>query len=835
METKGNRSSRPHPRSNGDATFGTLLSRYLDIGMRPFGVKDIASPRWHNKAFAEAAGVTSRTVRNWRNDLVRPADLETIERLLFGSDPELQTARLALRTTFARPPSQRPARRPSEAQVGAPSTRIPPPARCFGRTDEVERIVHCLLAERGSCTIILGSPGIGKTTTSRAVANDPEIVERFRHRRWFASLSAARDVAGFELAISQCMGLPSNTTFSQMVAQMRRAKAVLILDNLETPWERDVERVEARLSQLAQVPKLHVVATMRGRSAPASVLWDGGQVELGPLSAASSEELFRSIAPRTSANDATMAEVVRDLGGVPLAIELLALRAQPHETLEEVAAEWRRRRTNYLENPDGAPSPKSSLNRSLEMSFSSPRLKTEGRRLLARLAFSPAGLHGDDRQSVLGHDAAEGSRQLLGLGLAHQTDGRMDMLPPIRDYALNWAKLDPGAERDVAHHFASLCRDLGAHVGRENGSASLRRLISELANIESAVGYLIRTSDTPVLTSFLRRYADVIGNGGAGSLDPLIQVERYASDHKITELVVLVQLQLGRVLRWRSDFTGASERFSAALMQLGENSDHLLAAELRMRLSDILIWRSEYVEADRLLDSASLISAKHGEALITAHCLYYKAEILRRTSDYTLASRTYWKAIRIYRILDEQRSRGDCHYRLAYIYRCRGRDMAESRSWALAKRLYVESGAPLGLANIQYHRAVLEIERGNQIEAREILKAAKSAYTALGSTTGLTNIHLGEGALALASGDTEEAEAQFRRALHLAKTTGDRGAQGESLSGLGAVMLQRGDYEDGIAMLKAALSIFEDIQNSYNLGLVRSQIVGAARVGPVSA
>src|SRR3954465_10089303 len=78
-------------------SFGEILNWHLVRGTRPGGHIDRPGRKWSQQAFADAVGVNYRTIGYWKKDEHLPKEIETIERLLFGSDICYDDWRLELR------------------------------------------------------------------------------------------------------------------------------------------------------------------------------------------------------------------------------------------------------------------------------------------------------------------------------------------------------------------------------------------------------------------------------------------------------------------------------------------------------------------------------------------------------------------------------------------------------------------------------------------------------------------------------------------------------------------------------------------------------------------
>jgi hypothetical protein len=128
-----------------------------------------------------------------------------------------------------------------------------------GRDFELNEIME-LLRQESPRIAILGGGGMGKTSLARAVLHHPDICTRFEHRFFVGAESATNSI---ELAalIGLHVSLNPGADLTKPVVQyfLRQPPCMLILDNLETPWEPMQSRggVEEFLSLLTDV--LHVV------------------------------------------------------------------------------------------------------------------------------------------------------------------------------------------------------------------------------------------------------------------------------------------------------------------------------------------------------------------------------------------------------------------------------------------------------------------------------------------------------------------------------------------------------------------------------------------------
>ncbi len=386
-------------------------------------------------------------------------------------------------------------KRPARAQGagdGAPlaadgdgSWQLPaPPVRCLGRETDTERLVQLVLAEPPRPICVLGGGGMGKTTLTLEAACHPDVVGRYGARRCFVALEKVAEADGLIAAVGEALGLRgSGAPWPPIETALRGAPAVLVLDNLETPWAGGERATEEALTRLAQIPGTRLLASLRAGHAPLRPRWQTLEVErlMPPHDAA----LVRDIAPDIPADDPLLPQVLAALDGLPLAIELFAGEAAGTGSLAPAWARWQAERTAMLHR--GADADRlSSLDVSIQASLASPRMSEPALRLYALLGRLPDGLALADADALVPGSGADAASRLLKARLARQEAGRLRMLAPVREHAALRSLSEEDRER-LVQHFGGLADALPYGEEQPADPARAATARAELANLEAIV------------------------------------------------------------------------------------------------------------------------------------------------------------------------------------------------------------------------------------------------------------------------------------------------------------------------------------------------------------
>jgi tetratricopeptide (TPR) repeat protein len=715
--------------------FAAALEDHLSRGTRPDGSS--SGVPWSNKEFANAVGAKSsegakdeRTIRNWRNGktVPGPADFHGILQALLGTGAEYADCRADLTGRYHTARGER----QSEEGVAPPvakSTVPTKPLRCLGRDDDLKAVVDALTAQSGQIAVlVLGGPGMGKTTLTRQAANDAAVIERFGQRRWLAELETATTAEVLEKAVIAALGLdPATSKFQDAMLRLAQAPGLLLLDNLETPWDAEREKVEDVLAALHRVPALALLVSIRGNEPPAGLRWSR-QRTMHPLEPPHDRDLFLDIAQDIRPDDPHLTALLTELGGVPLAIELLAMQAAPGDTLAAIHDQWQRVGTALAQRRGVAPSRLTSLERSLELSFASPRLGDAGRRLFALLGQLPAGLCGEDLAALLGEGAFDAGQGLLASGLGHERGGRLDLLPPVRDHA---RRLHAPQNDGAAHwrnHFLNLAGQQAKHFNTIKGGCALARLAAELPNLDAALRAAIQSGDLqPAITArgSIAIIMEWTGLGDSKAIRELAQVCHAANNFQAEANCIK---SVGNVALGRSDHDAARKAYEQALPLYRQVGDILGEANCIQRLGDVALERLDQDAAQKAHEEALPLYREVGDMLGEANCIRSLGHVALRRSDHDAAHQAYEQALPLYRRVGNILGEANCILSLGDIALARSDHDAARQAYAQALPLYRQVGDMLGEANCIQSLGDLALARSDHDAARKAYEQALALY-----------------------------------------------------------------------------------------------------------
>ncbi|KAJ7180882.1 P-loop containing nucleoside triphosphate hydrolase protein, partial [Mycena filopes] len=306
----------------------------------------------------------------------------------------------------------------------------------YGRESELQHILG-VLAQEAPRIAILGPGGMGKTSLARAALHHSDTCSKFQTRS-FVSAEAATTAVELAALIGLHLNLEPGPNLIKPVVQYfarQTSPCLLVLDNLETPWEHVESRsaVEGFISLLADVNHLALIITMRGAERPGKVQWTHPFLKpLEPLPDAAALQIFEEITDNPHLSD-EKTQLLQVTENVPLALDLMAHLVEC-EGLSNVLTRWKTEKTKLLSSGHDR---RSNLDASIAISLSSPHLTSGARELLSLLSILPDGL--SDAELVQSNLPIENilscKSVLIATSLAYKDNkGRFRSLVPVREH-----------------------------------------------------------------------------------------------------------------------------------------------------------------------------------------------------------------------------------------------------------------------------------------------------------------------------------------------------------------------------------------------------------------
>ncbi|KAJ7734825.1 hypothetical protein B0H16DRAFT_1327403 [Mycena metata] len=411
-----------------------------------------------------------------------------------------------------------------------------------GRDSEVAEILK--LFHQGIPRItILGAGGMGKTSLARTVMHHQEVTTKYQGNRFFIVCDTVSNKAELAGLIGAHLGMKPAKDLTQAILWhfSNALPSLLILDNLETPWEplESRKEIEELLSLLADIASLALLVTMRGAERPSKVQWTRPfLLPLGPLPQKAAQRMFIDIADDRHSME-EVDQVLRLADNMPLSISLLA-HLVDMEDCSTILSRWETEKTSLISEGYDK---RSSLESSISLSLSSPRITTmpHSQDLLSLLSILPDGLSDVElKQSKFPIKDVLGCKStLLRTALAYTDDRKhLKVLVPIREYM---TKLFPPTDqmiRPLFKHFHELLKFYMADGGKASGTFLTDRITSNYTNIQTVLRHNMHWDHLDVKNSIycaidFNRFSRQIGHGVTILLDNISHLLLSLDDHRL--------------------------------------------------------------------------------------------------------------------------------------------------------------------------------------------------------------------------------------------------------------------------------------------------------------
>jgi predicted ATPase/DNA-binding CsgD family transcriptional regulator len=383
---------------------------------------------------------------------------------------------------------------------GQPSNLPLEVTRFIGRRRELPAIGEAV--ERHRLVTLRGPAGVGKTRLALRVAADMR--DSFADGCWLVELSPLRAPELLARTVSGALGLPDEAAGDapRLLAQnLAERELLLLLDTCEHLTDACAELAELLLPA---APGLRILATSRsplGLAAEHSVLINPLEVPAADDVTAAHADAVTLFVDRAKAavpdfaltpdNTPAVAELCRRLDGIPLALELAAVRLRGMPVEELLARMSDRFRVL------GTARTSTDRHRTLRaaVSWSYELCTPAEQKLWAELSVFPSCFALPAAEHVCGPGTGETLRRLVEKSVVQViSDDRYHQLDTIREFGaelLNAAGAAAAAQARARHrdYYLGLAERAAAGSMTAEQGAWLKRLAAETANLRVALGF----------------------------------------------------------------------------------------------------------------------------------------------------------------------------------------------------------------------------------------------------------------------------------------------------------------------------------------------------------
>ncbi|WUC63547.1 tetratricopeptide repeat protein [Streptomyces sp. NBC_00539] len=649
-----------------------------------------------------------------------------------------------------------------------------------GDEEQIVHIEQTLLGGGGrravGLAVIVGKPGTGKSTLATHIAHRLSDTgypdgQLYCDLRGTGTPATSTEVLGRFL---RALGIPgpvipdSQDERAEMYRTLLASRRVLVvLDDAAS---------ESQIRPL--LPGSNRCAVLVTSRVRLTGLPGAHRVELDVMSTGHAMELLARVvgADRVRCEEVAAEALVRTVGGLPLALRIVAARlaARPHWTLASMVHRLANERHRLDELTHGEMTMRASL------CLTHDGLAQEDRRLLRLLSLAKG-------PTLPGW--------LAGALLDDRRPFPSDLLEPLVDVQM----LDVvGVESTggFRYRFHEIIRvfareQLAAHDEPATQSQALARMLGGWMSLAEQAHRRIYGGDFTVLHGSAPRWEPPAGCVDELLVDPLEWLD--------SEQANLVQ----------------------AVEHAAEHEMHELCWDLATTLTTLFEGRGYFDEWERTHQLALAAVRSAGNTRGTAALLSSLGVLYLGRSQLAESHTSLTTALELFRELDDRQGLALCHRDLALLERMRGDEDSALTLYDRALRDFDRVGDVVGRAIVLTQSAHIWMRRGQTATAQSRLDEALGIYRSVGYTGGQARTLRRAGQLQQAQGEHEGAVRTFTEVLELCRDSGDVIGEGHLLRDLGAAHAEMGRGEAARGFYAQALSVREQIMDQGGAAVIR--------------
>ena len=659
-----------------------------------------------------------------------------------------------------------------------------------GRERELRAVRELVLRGGTRLVTLIGPGGVGKTRIALQAAAD--VIDAFRDGVFFVNLTSVREPDRLAAVILEAVGVVPESGESAEAALRKwlaEREVLLVLDN----FEQIVEAAPRIGESLRAAPRLTVLVTSQAalriqgdHEFPVGPLEIPGESDdLDVLGANDAVTLFveRAQAKRPDfqlddENARTIVAIVRQLDGLPLAIELAAARVQlfaPEAILRRLERRFDLLTSRARDVPDRHRTLRGAIAWSYEL------LDTEEKALFRRQAVFDGGFALDSAEEICSPaedplPVLDGLASLIDKSLLQQRptsmgEPRFERLRTVLAFAVECLEESGEADRwrrRHAEHFAALAEQFDEVVpAHRDATSRLDRLALEVANIRAAIRWALDHGAADVAVRLSGAIPALWFRTGALSLED----GRSWLDRALAQGEALSGPARARALN-----------LCGRLRQIGGDNSPEVAANFE-----------ESLELYRSL----------GHSKGVARALMNLGNLKRRLGELDEAEAMFREALGIYQEIGGTFGHGGALLNLGDLYAARGDREAARSFFERGREVSRREGSPVTYAFSLQYLGTIAVEEGDLDRAEALFVESQREFEQLGSRPGGVWSLYYLAVVARERGDWGRARELFAEALRGEQELGHAPGMAITILALAAVDSAEGHHRRAAVLLGA--------------------------------
>ena len=724
--------------------------------------------------------------------------------------------------------------------LDARPNNLPAQLTSFIGREEVLQTVKNLLRQSHLLTLI-GSGGSGKTRLAMQAAAD--IIDDYSNGVFITEIASVTDGALVVETVLNSLGVkevPGCTSDETLTAYLKDKEMLIILDNCEHLINECANLAEMLLRNCA---KLKIIATSReALNCSGEQTYRVPSLSLPDISANITPEniiqyesvclfLERALSVNqnfkiTKENALSLVKICKRLDGIPLAIELAAVRTKIlsvekiYDRLDD--------RFNLLTGGRRTSLPRQQTLKAL-IDWSYDLLPEKEKILWSRLSVFTDGWTLESAEEICSDEKISDQEifDLLitlvekSIILYDEVKERYRILETIKQYGEVKLKESNESEQILSkhlHYFMDLSET--AESGLE-GSATLKwleKLESEHGNLQSAIAWSLKSGSREEG----QRLAGALGNfwiiRGHYSAGRLLLESILKNIHEINKPVLgKILLRAGGLSRLQGDTEKAKQYYEESLALSREQDNKLRIIECLNDLGIMENNQGNYEQAKKFCEESLALRREAGDKIGISRSLNNFGLIEFNLGNYEQAQKFFKESISIKRELGDKRGISNTLSNMGNIAVNQGDYEGARKFLGESLLLRRELGDKNGIAGSLNSLGLLSYNQGNYEKANSFFEESLILRRELGDKSGIAvSIH-NLGLLEFNKGNYVLAQKLNEESLTLRRELGDKLGIAESLNNLGSVFSNQEKYEQAEKYFEESHELFNKLHEKQGI------------------